>query len=282
MLIIVDCNYICHQAKHTLQYLSHEDQPTGVIFGFMKRLYKFAGEFETSRFAFAWDSGESLRRELFPEYKESRRREKTPEEQELDGLAYHQFDLLREKVLPALGFNNNFIAEGYEGDDVIASILGSNNFKTLPVVVASDNDLFQLLGKCRLYNPSTEKMYTRSDFKDEWGLYPDDWVMVKAIAGCSGDGVPGVQGVGDKTAAKYLRGELKKGKIRERIHDSKDILERNLKLVRLPFKGMSPVKLSRKKEKFDLDGFCDICEEYDFRSFLKKSTYDKWREAFGV
>ncbi|MFH1609683.1 MAG: hypothetical protein ABID40_03550, partial [Candidatus Bipolaricaulota bacterium] len=70
------------------------------------------------------------------------------------------------------------------------------------------------------------------------------WAEVKAIAGCSGDGVPGIRGAGDRTAVKYLNGRLNvTTKVWGRIEAGRGMIQRNLRLVRLPFEGCPEVRL---------------------------------------
>ena len=104
------------------------------------------------------------------------------------------------------------------------------------VIVSTDQDLWQLLSGDRVtvWNPRTKKMLTEQAFRERWGIGPSQWADVKAIAGCPGDGVPGVPGVGEKTAAKFMAGRLKDTtKAYNRVVEANDLWERNLRLVRL-------------------------------------------------
>src|SRR5574337_1275164 len=127
--ILIDANALAHKARHTLGELTTETMRVGIIFGFLLQIQKLAKDNDTTDIIFCWDSNTSKRQKLFPEYKEARRTmkaEKTPEEKEEDKLAYAQFDILYDEVLPLLGFTNNYKIEGYEADDLIASIIYSN------------------------------------------------------------------------------------------------------------------------------------------------------------
>jgi len=281
-LIVVDSNYLGHRAKHAMRGLAHGGADTGVVFGFMNDILSLAQRYRSVYFAFCWDSIHSYRKLKHPWYKQSRGgASKSPEDRALDDAAFHQFKLLQLEVLPDIGFSNVLIQPGLEGDDLMAQIVtgGLGEY----VIVAADEDLYQLLApNVRIWNPSKRAEYTEMDFREEWQLRPRDWVRVKAIAGCSSDEVPGVAGVGNKTAAKYLRGILKKdSKAYKDItsEDGRKIEERNLELVRLPYPKTSPI--SMKADQLSMAEFMAVCEEFGFNSFLAEDKLNEWEDFFG-
>jgi len=258
-----------------------------VIFGFMTELLKLATKFETNKFAFAWDSKKSIRKVIYSDYKYKRakaRKEKTKEEKVIDKLAYEQFHLIRKEVLPLFGFKNNFIRTGHEADDIIANILLNNKKKERKfIIVSNDEDLYQLLNKASIYSLGKKRVITKDEFESEYNISCDRWAEVKSIAGCSTDSVEGVRGVGEKTAIKYLNGELKKGVALERIKNSSKIINRNSVLVTLPLQinsedGMDPIKLKFKNEEFTLRDFHIMCDKYGFYSFKSATNY--WVKKF--
>jgi len=92
-------------------------------------------------------------------------------------------------------------------------------------------------------------MLTEAWLIGEYGIAPSQWADVKAIAGCSSDGVEGVRGVGEKTAAKFLRGNLKPAsKAHQAIVAGNNVWRRNLPLVRLPFPGVGKFDLESDSE----------------------------------
>ena len=106
---------------------------------------------------------------------------------------------------------------------------------------------------------------------------PEDWGKVKAIAGCSSDGVPGVSGVGESTACKYLTKMLPKTyKTYKTIEKSTELINFNKQLVILPFKG-TPDLVVKNKNKLSLEKFITISQRYGFDSFLKKENLDQWK-----
>lgn len=280
-IMLWDCHAICHAAKYTLMGLSHREQETGVVYGFLSKLLSFQNEHRPSHIVFAWDSSKSKRKKVYPEYKIKRKTvEKTPEEIELNELAYPQFKLLRKEILPFLGFKNNFISPGLEADDIIASI--TQNTNTPCAIVSRDKDLYQLLSPtCSMLDPQTNKILTDASFTKQWGIPPTLWGDVKSLAGCPTDSVEGIERVGEPTAVKYLLGEMKESSvIYKRIQASGDIIKRNEKLVVLPFEGTKKYKV-RKGTGINFVNFIYMCEKYGLNSFMKKKTYQQWRQAFG-
>lgn len=283
-IIILDCNALCHKAKYTMGELSHEDSKVGVIFGFFVQLLKLAKTYETNQFVHCWDSNRSHRQKLFPAYKEKRRtmkEEKTPEEIEEDKAAYVQFDQLYEKYLPAIGFKNNFKFDGFEGDDIIASLVDNNLDDFL--IASGDEDLYQCI--CEGVSLIKQKgVYGEQDFITEYGIGPQRWAEVKAIAGCTTDEVPGIRGVGEKTAIKFLKGELTpnvKGYQSITSQEGKQIIARNTPLVSLPFKGC-PHTYYHKDHVLCLDAFMDMCNELGFLHFLKKEQLQQWKQYLNM
>jgi DNA polymerase-1 len=219
---------------------------------------------------------------MFPDYKKNRvTKKKTPEEEELSRIAHPQFEIVREEVLPQLGFNNNFIQDGLEGDDLIAKIVLEYDWTNFAIVTI-DSDIYQVLrNNAFIYNPRKKKRYTLSDFQDEWGINPWQWSTVLSIAGCTTDNVPGINGVGKPTAIKYLKKQLPvSGKIVQRIQsqEGKEIRRRNDWLVRLPFHDTNSMTV-RKKQRLSKDAFLKVCRKYGFESFLRKDKYREWKEV---
>jgi len=278
MIILIDSNYVAYFHSFR-QPLFHEGRSVGIVFGFLKTLLFLAKTFETNRFVFAWDSRRSIRQAWLPTYKESRRAEKDRAKAVED---FRQFDLLRRFVLPQFGFRNIFLKSGFEGDDIIATLCKGNPDEEI-VIVSSDNDLYQLLSPLHfMYNLKTKKRYTDHDFGKEWGIEPALWADVKSIAGCSGDNVPGVDGVGNKTAIKYLKGEMsEKSKVFERIEQAyaNGDVGRTRNLVELPFPGLGTIGLCD-DERFSVKDFLDICDKYGFKSFIAQLPI--WQDYFGM
>ena len=241
-MLVLDCHYLCYRSYYAIEEMSFKGRPTNILFGVLSQLKKLQNIHNTKLAVFCFDQGFSLRRGLLPLYKANRHA--TPEDKQRRLSMSKQINLLRSKVLPALGYSNVFAQEGYEADDLIASICQTQEDL---IIVSSDHDLYQLLRPdVWMWNPHKEQAYNLESFRKEWGLEPSQWTDVKAIAGCTSDNIPGIKGVGDKTAAKFLRGELKRdSKAYTSIVSGNTTWKKNLSLVRLPFAGTPELTIRR-------------------------------------
>lgn len=280
-LIIVDCNASCHKAKHTLGELTSETMHVGVIFGFLLQMLKLAKTEKSNTFAFCWDSSQSLRQKEFPAYKEGRRTiktEATPEEKEINSAAYAQFDLLYNEILPRIGFKNNFKFKGYEGDDLIASIVDRSDIDQPIVIISGDEDMLQcLMNGVEIF--TGKRRITEKSFIEEYGISPHQWATVKAIAGCKTDEVPGIKGVGNATAIKYIQHKINiKTKAFSNITcpEGQFIIARNKPLVTLPFRNCPEIDMV--PDELDFDAFMDVCKELNFQSILNRDSLQRWKE----
>lgn len=259
--------------------LSHDEMKTEVIFSFMNQLYTLAQHFETNQFVFVWDSRESLRRKIYPDYKK-KRKEKTQEDIDFDNLTMPQFDRIRCEVLPCLGFNNIFLKEGYEADDIIAALVMKHEGKF--TIISRDNDLYQLLLYADMYDPQTKKLQTKMTFFRQFGIGPGKWATVKAIAGCTSDNIRGVNRVGESTAIKYLKGKLKpEAKTLQAIRDSSKMIEFNMKLVKLPYADM-PFRQMLKNDELTSRKFLETFTKLGFRTFLSDKEFQGWEQLFNL
>ena len=277
-MILVDSNSVAHQCKHAMSNLSWHDKRVGVMFGFLNQILSLAKVFNTNEFIFTWDSRESLRTKLFPDYKRARRHEKSEEDKELDSIAYAQFDTLRKEIIPELGFAHNYMIDGYEADDLMASIVFCNPDITFDII-SSDEDLYQLLSDTtRMYSTKKKQFYTNRNLWAEYRITPDEWAEVKAIAGCSTDGVPGVSRVAEKTACKYINRQLAiTTKAYKDIKASREIIVRNRPLVTLPIDSTPDITIID-KDQLSLTAFQNICNRYGFQSCLEQERFKQWKE----
>jgi 5'-3' exonuclease len=242
--LILDCNFLCHRLKYTMGSLEHGGTPTGVAYGFLKSIPVFQKQFNTPHIIFCWDSKTSKRRKIYYKYKQHRQdkyRDMEPKEIAFEKAFRKQMYMLRKHYLPTIGYANVFVQRGCEGDDIIAAICHTMKMADEAIIISSDHDLYQLINsQVSFYNPIKGKILTAERFRNSYGVEPFAWAQVKAIAGCSGDGVPGIKGVGELTALKYLRRELKTtSKAYQRINSTSGIakIRRNNKLVLLPLEG---------------------------------------------
>ena len=301
--VIIDCDNMCHIQRHAFgDELSYQEELTGVIWGFLYRLYDFAKQFETNRFLFCWDSRKSYRKLEFPDYKANRHYEKPPGVQESDSRIYAQFAKLKNEILPAIGFKNIYHRIGWEADDIIAVVLrdlvvgiAMGLVEGKPVIISTDKDLYQLLDHCVIFRPlsgSKKELVTYKLFRERYGVTPQQWTHVRALEGDPSDNIPGIKGVGVKNAIRFVQGTLKAtARIRQEITKdvSQEIIRRNVRLMDLPYAGLpSDDKAGfrmfpfEKDETLSLDAFIRICERYNFGSFLKTDMLNEWRTLFSM
>jgi len=287
-LLIIDSNYICYVHRFALSAgLSYKGGRTEIIYGFLKTVMDVAERFETTSFAFAWDSKHSKRRELYPEYKMQRkvdREEMSEEDQEQEQLAFQQFNQLRKDVLPTIGFRNVFRKKGYESDDIMASIVYNEGSKRKCTIVSGDEDMFQLLDNCSIYNMRKHETMTGKMFRKIYKIAPAQWVNVKQLGGCTSDNVKGIPGIGQGRALAFVQGKLT-GAYLDIIRNDLNknggkIFLRNLPLVKLPFEGTG--KFLIEKDTFLLSDFKAVCREYGLKSFLKNDNLRKWERMFNM
>lgn len=274
--LLIDAHAACYRAYYTTGGMkSDSGGATGIPFGFFMSLLMLSERFKTNRFVFCWDSKYSRRRALFNDYKASRWQDKTEEERNEKAEIHAQMNALRDEIIPRVGFRNSIHREGFEADDLIAQTVIDNPTVQF-TAISADNDLFQLLRfkNFTMYSPISNKLWTASSFAMEYGIPARDWVAVKSIAGCPGDGVPGVPGVAIKTAVQYVNGDLNVGKKYQSIQDNLALIKRNYRLVSLPFMGTGPVQLVADELKYSL--LIDLFDDLGFASFKGMEMAGRW------
>lgn len=257
-ILLIDCDYLCHRAWYSTGHLDN-----GVIFGFFRELIELQDKFMPEAFCFCFDFGKNLRKVDYPKYKSNR--EPMPEEFEV------QRHGLRRKHLKELGYNNIHYQRGYEADDVISGVSGNLPNNQRCIVVSSDSDLYQLLGpRTSIYRPSKGSIITEDSFSRDYGITPTQWVDCKAIAGCKTDCVEGIKGVGEKTAAKFLSGNLSPtSKAFEAIVKGTKTWKKNRHLVRLPYPGLGTFEV--KKDSIKAGNWEELAERLGMFSISKRA-----------
>ncbi|MCA9672779.1 MAG: DNA polymerase I [Myxococcales bacterium] len=197
-LFLIDTPGFIFRAYHALPPLTSKDGlPTGAVLGFANMLVKLINDHAPTHVAAVFESGRSTyRSETYSEYKANR--PPAPDELQI------QFPMVREVIegfrIPVLA------AEGYEADDVIATLARRAADIGFDVtIVSSDKDLMQLVDRrVRLLDTMKGRVYDADAVREKFGVPPEllgDWL---ALVGDSSDNIPGVPGVGAKTATKLL------------------------------------------------------------------------------
>lgn len=198
-ITVIDTFGFLFRAYYALPPLkSKSGFPTGLLTGFMNFVSNIGKDFQTDYIVFALDSkGDTFRSEIYQEYKSHR-----PDVPE---------DLLKQlpvaiEWIESMGFKTA-IRTGFEADDIIASIAHDAKAKDLEVrIVSHDKDLYQLIQEdIYLFDPIKKVVITKEECFDKYGVYPEQFTDYQSLLGDSADNVPGVKGVGAKTAEALIK-----------------------------------------------------------------------------
>ena len=197
-LFLIDGSSYIYRAFFAIPHLSNSKGfPTNAIYGFTNMLLKVVREQEPEYLAIAFDApGPTFRHEVFGEYKANR-------------------PSMPENLRPQIPFIKEIVSalqipileiEGYEADDLIGSLakkLESEGMNT--VIVSGDKDLMQLITpQVVMYDPMKDKTFEIPEVKERFGVPPDKVVEVMGLCGDTSDNIPGVPGIGEKTAARLI------------------------------------------------------------------------------
>jgi DNA polymerase-1 len=204
-LFLIDGNSLAYRAFFALpeSIATSTGQPTNAIFGFASMLVKIMTDYGPKATLVVWDAGTSGRKELYEEYKAQRTTR--------PDLLKEQWPHL-EPLVEAFGYRN-YAVPGYEADDVIASIVEQAKTASPPVpvmVVTGDRDAYQLVGNgVRIMTTSRgitdTRVYDRDGVVERYGIPPELIPDFIGLKGDTSDNIPGVPGIGDKTAAELLQ-----------------------------------------------------------------------------
>jgi len=280
---LIDGSGYIFRAYYALPPLTRKSDgmPTGAVSGFCNMLFKLLEDSKSkenlekpTHFAVIFDSArKNFRNEIYSDYKGNRA--DAPDD------LIPQFDFIRQSVLafnlPSIELLN------YEADDLIATYVDQIlKIGAKVTIVSSDKDLMQLFKKdVRIYDPMKNKFINNEDVKTKFGVTPDKVVDVQSLAGDSSDNVPGVPGIGVKTAAELINKyktlenlldkaqEIKQNKRRETILENKDKALISKKLVTL--KKDVPVKDNLEDfilKNIDKDKLFSFLREMEFNRLL--------------
>ncbi|RKN85690.1 DNA polymerase I [Paenibacillus ginsengarvi] len=279
-LILIDGNSIASRAFYALPLLSNSSGlHTNAVFGFTTMLLKLIEEEKPTHFLVAFDAGKvTFRHEGYKEYKGGRA--KTPPE------LSEQFPLIRELV-ESFGIPK-FELPGYEADDIIGTMTRLADEKGLSVVVVSgDKDMLQLASEhvtiaLTRKGVSEVDRFTPEAIQEKYGLVPAQIIDLKGLMGDASDNIPGIPGVGEKTALKFLheygtveevlaRADEISGKIKEKIVEHADDARMSKELATI-YRDV-PMELQLDELKYDgYDGgtLGAIFRKLEFKSLLEK------------
>ncbi len=282
--ILVDGNNLIFRSYYATAYSgslmrNSKGFPTNALYGFVGMMNKIIQEENPEYIAVAFDIGKNFRKQKYSFYKEGRH--ETPEDLKC------QMPLARD-ILKAMGIKVLEL-EPYEADDIIGTLakMADLDPEYDATIVSSDRDLLQLISNVvdvKLLKQTGYIKYNPDTFKKDYGIEPIKIIDLKALAGDTSDNIPGVRGIGEKTALKLLQeyGSLEniyenialiKGKTKEKLETDKDnaFMSKDIATIYkdvplditfedLKYKGINENELSK------------IYEELEFYSLLKNFT----------
>jgi DNA polymerase-1 len=214
-IYLVDGSGYIYRAYHAVRHLStSQGLPTNATFGFANMLLKLLSEENPEYMVMAFDAkGPTFRHEMYHSYKANR--PPMPED-----LAV-QIPFIKQVVE---GMNIlSLEAAGYEADDIIGTLVHLAEHKGFRVVmVTGDKDFKQLVSpKASIWDPMRDRTINYEGLKEDSGLEPSQWIDVMALAGDTSDNIPGVPGIGEKTALQLINRFGSIGTLFENLHEVK-------------------------------------------------------------
>ncbi len=303
-VILIDGNNLLFRSYYATAYSGNfmknsKGFPTNALYGFTNMINKIISEEEPNYILCAFDKGKTFRHDKYPEYKEGRI--ETPNELKV------QIPVAKE--LCSLMGITYLDVENYEADDIIGTFSNmidkSSNYEAL--IISSDKDLLQLISpkvKVKLLKQKGHVMMDEKAFKDMYKMDPIKMIDLKALMGDASDNIPGVKGVGEKTALSLLNkyGSLDniysfideiKGKLKEKLITDKEKAYYSYDLATI-YKEV-PVNMKIEDLKYREIYAEDLIEKYqelEFNSFIKsidikektaeKINYIKVKEKINV
>ncbi|MGP4028885.1 DNA polymerase I [Actinomadura sp. 3N407] len=277
-LLLLDGHSLAYRAFYALpveNFSTTTGQPTNVVYGFANMLANALRDERPTHSAVAFDvSRQTFRTEAFPEYKATRSRSPEGFGSQLRILD----EFLAAMNMPVLR------APGYEADDVIASLTARAEADGLQVlVITGDRDVLQLVSDnvtvLYFYRTASEMIrYTPDAVREKYGLTPAQYPDFAALRGDPSDNLPSIPGIGEKTAAKWVRefgsldalldraGEVK-GKAGEKLRAALDTVRLNRRLTELVRDLDLPVEIGDlRRRPYDLSAFTSLLDELEFRN----------------
>jgi len=261
--------------------------PTNAIFGFINMLHKIIDEEKPEYLMVAFDKGKTFRHEKYDVYKG--KRDETPNELKL------QFPVSR-RLCDAMGIKY-FEIDNYEADDIIGTFANvidkSDEYEGL--IISSDKDLLQLISdknKVKLLKTKDYIMMDKAEFKNTYGLDdPKKMVDIKSLMGDASDNIPGVKGIGEKTALSLLQkyGSLDgvyeninnvSGKTKEKLENDKDNAYLSYEIATIYREVPIDTNIDNIKYLGNNDDYVNILNELEFYSMLKKVETKKVEKEF--
>lgn len=271
-MFVIDAHSLIFQVFHAIRdrMTSPKGLPTNALFGFTRDLLHLRQR-KPDYLLCAFDRAEpTFRSDIYPDYKAHR----DPPPVDLAAQVPLIIDMLKPLGVPVLSVPR------YEADDVMATLARAASARGIDVMLCTaDKDFRQLLSdRIRIYNLRKKAEFGAAELLEDWGVTPEQVVDLQALVGDSVDNVPGVKGIGYKTAAKLLQDfgtldnllaslEKVKGKTKEALASAGDVLTISRQLVKLA--DDVPLDFDWegwKLQPLDVPRLLELCREYGFRA----------------
>ena len=271
-IYLLDGSSYIHRAYHAIRNLQNaKGFPTNAIFGFTKMILKLLSDKKPERLAIVFDmKGPTFRHEIYEDYKANR----PPMPQDM----VVQLPFIR-NVVKNLGIAM-LEESGFEADDIIGTLARAGESEGFDVVVISgDKDFRQLIGpRVSMWDTMKDKITDYDSLKAAYGFEPEKFIDVMGLSGDSSDNIPGVRGVGEKTAVSLVQefgsfegvfenlGDIKKKKLKETLGVSRDVALLSRKLVTIDrFVPISTDLDDLKVGESSREALADIFRDLEFR-----------------
>ncbi|SDB40979.1 DNA polymerase I [Pseudobutyrivibrio sp. YE44] len=282
-LLLMDGHSIANRAFYGVPDLTNSaGEHTGAIFGFLNMMFKFIEDEQPDNFAVAFDvHAPTFRHKMYEAYKGTRK----PMQPELKEQIPRIQEMLKAMGVPVI------TKEGWEADDILGTLARMGEEKGFDVtIVSGDRDLLQLAtDKVKISIPKTKKggteieNYYAADVKSTYDVTPKQFIDVKALQGDASDNIPGVEGIGPKTAQKWIAeygsieechahvDEMKKGKVLDNFIAQWDIAVLSKELATINVNA--PIELeegSTKLENLFTEEAYLLCKRYELKKLLPR------------
>ena len=282
-LLLIDGHYYLYRSYFAIRGLTNSrGEPTNAIYGFLKALRKMVADLKPELGAVVWDHGLPDRRTALQSAYKQHRPEMPPDMRSQEAW-------LQENV-PLTGFASLSVSNT-EADDLIASYARKGVESGYEIVIATnDKDILQLTSdRVAIYSTAKADAGTSGfallgpkQVKEKWGVEPGQIAEILALTGDSTDNIPGVPGVGAKTAAQLVRsyqtvenllrqlGTVQPEKLRQRLEDAKDLIRINRSMVALEDDLALPKALGDLRIAPQYGPLIAALEACEFKSLLKE------------
>ena len=279
-LILVDGSAYIFRAYYALPPMTNSSGiPTNAVYGFCNMMLKLIDQYHDDKIIIVLDAGRNtFRNKLYSEYKANR--SEAPED------LIPQFKIIREAI-DAFGLDV-IEKKDFEADDIIASYAKygeENNINT--IVYSSDKDLFQLLtGTIKIIDPMKNIEIDEERVFEKFGVTPDKITDVQALIGDTADNIPGVPGIGPKTASKLInefgsfenllikKEEITNVRIKNLIQEHEELAKISHQLVILKNDLELPIEIKDIKAFDDSPKLNDFFKKYEFKSLIRSELHE--------